>query len=339
MITVTRSRSNLPIVLVICCIIMLATLPVPTRAAGSRYFSETGFIVEGSLLAAFDRYGGTPVIGLPISDAMETTCESHPCLVQWFERTRLEIHHDDGQAYRGRIGADSLAARGIPWQFGTSGDAPGCRAFAETGYMACDLFLAGWQYYGGIERLGLPISAVQDETYLDAGTGRTMSYHTQWFERAALEDHREQGIMLRLLGSQTYPTWAEHLLADLINAERVNGGLPALAWDDQLAQVAREHSADLASHNLRGHDGSDGRTAGDRLSAVPLPGNWTGEIVDYDQSPVQSLNSFLRSSAHRMILLDPKPTHFGAGYGVALGPVRGGQWPATVWTVDFWVLR
>jgi uncharacterized protein YkwD len=145
--------------------------------------------------------------------------------------------------------------------------------------------------------------------------------------------------MLRLLGSQTYPTWAEHLLADLINAERAKAGLPALTWEDRLAQIARGHSQDLAQHNLRGHDSSDGQTAGNRLRAVPLPGTWTGEIVDYDQSPTQSLSSFLQSPAHRAILLDSKPTHLGVGYGVVLGPVRGGQWPATVWTVDFWAMR
>lgn len=317
---------------------LLSLTITPARAAGNRYFPETGFIVDGAMLAAFERYGGTPVIGLPISDAMETACESHTCLVQWFERTRLEIHHDDAQAYRGRIGVDFLAARGTSWQFGAGSDAPGCQVFTETGHAACDVFLTGWQQYGGAQRLGLPISQPQDETYLDAGTEQTVTYRTQWFERAALEDHGTHGIMLRLLGSQIYPNWAEHLLADLINAERMKAGLPALTWDDRLAQVAREHSLDLAQHNLRGHDSSDGRTAGDRLSSVPLDGTWIGEIVDYDQSPIQSLGSFLQSPAHRTIMLNPKPTHAGVGYGVVLGPVRGGQWPATVWTVDFWVM-
>jgi uncharacterized protein YkwD len=318
---------------------LLALTVTPARAAGNRYFPETGFIVDVPILAAFDRYGGVPVSGLPISDAMETGCEGHPCTVQWFERSRIEFHYDDGQAYRGRIGADFLAARGTPWQFGVSDSRPGCQIFAETGHTVCDVFLAGWGRSGGVERLGLPISPPQDETYVDSGTGQTITYRTQWFERAALEDHGAQGIMLRLLGSQTYPTWAEHLLADLINAERATAGLPALLWEDRLAQVARGHSQDLAWHNRRGHDSSDGRTAGDRLTAVPIRGTWTGEIVDYDQSPTQSLSSFLQSPAHRAIMLDPKPTHLGVGYGVVLGPVRGGQWPATVWTVDFWAMR
>jgi uncharacterized protein YkwD len=316
--------------------VLMATLPA-RAAERSRYFSETGFLVENALLAAFEGYGDVPVIGLPISDAMETTCEQNPCTVQWFERSRIEIHHDDGRAYRGRIGADFLAARGTPWQFGTNSGASGCHLFPETGQALCNVFLDGWQRYGGMERLGLPISAAQDETYLDAGTGQSVTYRTQWFERVALEDHGAQGIMLRLLGSQTYPTWAEHLLADLINAERAKTGLPSLAGDARLAQAARGHSLDLAHHNGRGHIGSDGRNPIERTQSLGLAGFFGGEVVTYDQSPVAAVQSFLRSPEHKEILLYANTTQLGVGYEVVLGPVRGQQWPATVWTVDFWV--
>jgi uncharacterized protein YkwD len=288
-------RSLLTILLTLCLFLM----SVPAHAAErSRYFSETGFLVENALLAAFERYGDVPVIGLPISDAMETTCEQHPCTVQWFERSRIEFH-DDGQAYRGRIGADFLAARGTPWQFGTGSGAPGCRLFSETGYALCDVFLDGWQRYGGMERLGLPISPIQEETYLDAGTGQPATYRTQWFERAALEDHGAHGVMLRLLGSQTYPAWAEHLLADLINVERAQAGLRALAWDERLAQAARGHSLDLARHNGRGHIGSNGRNPIERTQSLGLAGFFGGEIVTYDQSPVAAVQSFLHSPEHK----------------------------------------
>jgi hypothetical protein len=318
---------------------LLLLTVAPVQAAGSRYFPETGFIVDDPILAAFDRYGGVPVIGLPISGAMETTCEGQACEVQWFERSRIEIHHQDGQAYRGRIGADFLAARGTPWQSGNSTGGPGCHIFPETGHAVCDVFLDGWRRYGGTERLGLPISGVQDETYLDDGAGRAVTYRTQWFERAALEDHGPQGIMLRLLGSQTYPTWAEHLLADLINAERVKVGLPALVWRDDLAAIAQAHSLDSAQHNLHSHIGSDGRGPAERTASLSLPGYCGGEVISYQQSPVAALDALMRSPPHHEIILEARATHIGAGYGVVLGPVRGNQWPATVWTVDFCALH
>jgi uncharacterized protein YkwD len=322
--------------------VLLLVMPLttsPAHANGSRYFPETGFVVDSPMLAAFERYGGVSLIGLPISDAMETSCESQSCLVQWFERSRIEIHHDDGQAYRGRIAADFLAARGTPWQFGTESSTVGCRLFTETGYAACGSFLDAWQRYGGIERLGSPISSPQDETYIDDGTGESVTYRTQWFERAALEDHGTQGIMLRLLGSQTYPSWAEHLLADRINAERASAGLPALTWRDDLAEVARAHSVDSAQHNVHSHTGSDGRGPRERADALHLPGYCGGEVISYQQSPVAAIEALMRSPAHHDIILDPHATHFGVGYGVVLGQVRGGYWPATVWTVDFCALH
>jgi hypothetical protein len=106
------------VVLVLMALTLLAPQSTGAQPRGSRYFPGTGFIVAGAIFTAFNQYGGVPVIGLPISDVMETQCEQHPCMVQWFERTRIEVHHDDGQAYRGRIGADFLAQRGTPWQFG-----------------------------------------------------------------------------------------------------------------------------------------------------------------------------------------------------------------------------
>ena len=331
--------------LVLALLTLTVLVPLPAKAQNrSRYFPETGFIVDGAVLSAFNRYGGVPIIGLPISDAMETICEQSSCTVQWFERTRIEIHHDDGKAYRGRIGADFLAQRGTPWQFGTDdvqqhADEAPCLAFGKTGHVTCNVFLAAWKRYGATERLGLPITGVQDETYVDSGTGQTVTFRTQWLERAALEDHGEQGVLLRLLGSQTYPAWAEHLQADLINAQRVKSGLPPLAWHDGLAQAARSHSQDLAQHNGRGHIGTDGRDPIARTSNLGLSGFFGGEVVTYDQSPVAAFRSWMQSPPHREILLYPNTALLGVGYGVVLGPVRGNQWPATVWTADFWVTR
>jgi uncharacterized protein YkwD len=335
---------RIPVVLVLLTVSLLAPHATDAQPRGNRYFPETGFIVDGAVLAAFNRFGGVPIIGLPISDAMETMCEQRPCTVQWFERTRIEIHHDDGQAYRGRIGADFLAQRGTPWQFGNdtvqqhAAEAP-CLAFRETGHVTCTVFLAAWNRYGGTERLGLPISKVRDERYVDGGTGQTVTFRTQWFERAALEDHGDQGVLLRLLGSQTYPAWAEQLLATLINTERANAGLAPLTWNDALAHAARGHNLDLAQHNGRGHIGTDGRDPIARTSNPGLSGFFGGEVVTYDQSPVAAFRSWMQSPAHKEILLYSNTALLGVGYGVVLGPVRGNQWPATVWTADFWVTQ
>ncbi|MEM8531467.1 MAG: hypothetical protein AAGF95_11520 [Chloroflexota bacterium] len=63
------------------------------------------------ILSAYTQFGAVPLLGLPISAAMETDCEGTPCTVQWFERSRVEVLIT-GERYRGRIGADYLSGRG-----------------------------------------------------------------------------------------------------------------------------------------------------------------------------------------------------------------------------------
>ncbi|MEM8531466.1 MAG: CAP domain-containing protein [Chloroflexota bacterium] len=205
----------------------------------------------------------------------------------------------------------------------------------ETGHTICEPFLSAWQQFGGVERLGLSISGVQDETYVDAGTGQTVSFPTQWYERGALEAQPD-GVQLRLLGNQTYPTWAERLLADLINAERQQAGLNALEWYDGLAEVARAHSADAAQNNFESHTSSDGRQPWERLAVLELPGTFNGEVISFHLSPVRSIERLMQSDGHRNIILSSDSTHFGVGYSFVLGPVKPDNGPATVWTVDFW---
>jgi uncharacterized protein YkwD len=44
--------------------------------------------------------------------------------------------------------------------------------------------------------------------------------------------------------------YLEHKIKDLVNAERAKNGLPALAWNADIAAVARQHSQDLAQENM-----------------------------------------------------------------------------------------
>lgn len=44
----------------------------------------------------------------------------------------------------------------------------------------------------------------------------------------------------------------------LVNAERRKHGLPALAWDARLAEIASNHSRDMAQRNYLGHDSPEG---------------------------------------------------------------------------------
>lgn len=167
--------------------------------AGERCFSETGFCISGPIRAYWERRGGLPVFGLPITAPMQESVEGRLLQVQWFERDRLEIQ-PDGQVTAGRLGAERLEQLGTPWQPGPGTPAgPGCLAFPATGHQLCGPFAAYWRANGGLERFGLPLTGAFNAEL----EGKT--YTVQYFERRRFELHPELGpdtVLLGLLGRE-----------------------------------------------------------------------------------------------------------------------------------------
>ncbi len=62
-----------------------------------------------------------------------------------------------------------------------------------------------------------------------------------------------------------------------INEKRVAGGLPALAWNAQLAAAAQAHAADCAGRNRGSHVSSDGARLAARLQSAGYAASWSGE--------------------------------------------------------------
>ena len=67
------------------------TAGVPDPQNGSRYFPETQHSLSGEFRQYWERRGGLPVFGYPISEPTEEEGR----LVQYFERARLEYHPED----------------------------------------------------------------------------------------------------------------------------------------------------------------------------------------------------------------------------------------------------
>ncbi|GAB4432116.1 MAG: hypothetical protein OHK0015_19250 [Chloroflexi bacterium OHK40] len=175
-------------------------LAAPAAAqADQRCFAETGLCISGPIRAYWERGGGLPVFGLPITPQSVELVEGQPLQAQWFERDRLEIQAD-GRVTAGRLGVERLAQLGTPWQPGPGAPAsPGCAAFPETGHQVCGAFAAYWRANGGLERFGLPVTG-EFTTELE---GRP--YTVQYFERRRFELHPEIGpsaVLLGLLGSE-----------------------------------------------------------------------------------------------------------------------------------------
>jgi hypothetical protein len=177
---------------------------VANAQTGERCFPETGYCIAGPIRAYWERNGGLPVFGYPISEQRQENVEGRNLQIQWFERDRLEDHGPAG-VLAGRLGDEWLLQTGRSWQqlYPRQSPTPTCRFFAETGFNLCEPFLSYWQLNGGLARFGYPLTPTFDEVI----DGRV--YEVQYFERRRMEYHPEyrgtpSEVLLGLLGHAVY---------------------------------------------------------------------------------------------------------------------------------------
>jgi hypothetical protein len=183
----------------------------PPAQTERRCFEATGQCIEGRLLAFWERNNGMRAFGMPIASTTELEIDGRPRLVQWFERSRLELHPENPAPYDvllGRLGAEIFSRR--PSDTGTIPTGmpeAGCRRFPQTGRSVCGSFLQTWRTYGldldgqrgtgeaeSLALFGLPLTDARVEM-LDDGQQHTV----QWFERARFELHPENPAPFRVL--------------------------------------------------------------------------------------------------------------------------------------------
>jgi hypothetical protein len=200
----------------------------PTANPDQTYFPETGHRLASGFLGFWERSGGLPVFGFPLTEEFEqrTADASSFFTVQVLERQRFEYHPElAGSPYEvslGRLGVEDAAQRADlrgAWAFNpvpaTVAHPVGCRYVPETQHRLCGEFRPYWETHGlelgdpgvsGRESLalfGYPIS----EEFIDPHTGLI----TQYFERAVFEYHAElppgQRVLLRRLGAGMVARW------------------------------------------------------------------------------------------------------------------------------------
>lgn len=173
---------------------LTSTLPAAanTRAGMPVFFPETGHTLGYTFREFYDRQGGTPVFGLPLSEVFLE--DGRP--VQYFERARFEWHANLLQVQAGHLGRWAARERmnEAPFQPQTGATA-GAVFFPETGQALAGSFLNFWRSNGGLPTFGYPISAEFRE--VNAQNGQT--YSVQYFERARFEYHPQQPPGARVL--------------------------------------------------------------------------------------------------------------------------------------------
>lgn len=113
------------------------------------------------------------------------------------------------------------------------------------------------------------------------------------------------------------PGDAEQKLFALVNRERVAAHLPALVWDESLAQVARGHSEDMHKTGLIGHLSPTTGSAADRVRAAKIKTAVVLENVARAYSISGVHDGLMNSPGHRANILSSTATNIGIG--VVLG--------------------
>ena len=177
---------------------------------GQRTFPETGKSVQGKFLAYWDKNGGLPQQGFPISGEMQEVSDTDgkTYTVQYFERAVFELHPENqppNDVLLSLLGVflyNQKYPTGAPNQ--AANNQAGSRLFQETGKRVGGVFLDYWTKNGGLPQQGFPISDEFNE--VSGLDGKT--YKVQYFQRAVFEYHPENkapyDVLLSQLGTFRY---------------------------------------------------------------------------------------------------------------------------------------
>jgi len=126
---------------------------------------------------------------------------------------------------------------------------------------------------------------------------------------------------------------AERTMGSLLNVERGHTGLPALEYDELLAEVARAHSEDMLKRHFFSHTNPDRESPGDRAvrrhpelvarigenihHVMITPGFELSQNMGLDQITQNGMASLMKSPPHRANILNTTYDHVGIGYAAS----------------------
>jgi hypothetical protein len=164
-------------------VVLLAAWALPVASAQNepRYFTATGHYLRGAFRSFWERNGGLPILGYPLTEEYYRKTDGR--IVQYFERASFELTIQGSQAIigLGRLGVEVTGGKLFP-RTPPAASTRLRRYFPETGHSLQGAFKTSWETRGGTAIFGLPISEEIAEQLAD---GR---WHTvQYFERARFE--------------------------------------------------------------------------------------------------------------------------------------------------------
>ena len=106
---------------------------------------------------------------------------------------------------------------------------------------------------------------------------------------------------------------AEKLLLGMLNKARAKAGLPELTYDEKLADVARQHSEDMAENDFFAHISPTRGTLEDRLKRANIAARKFTENLATNTDLQASHDGLMGSPGHRKNILDDEVNRVGVG--------------------------
>jgi len=286
--------------------------------------------------------GGLPVFGYPTTHARgRTSPQGSYLLSQWFERNRLELHPENAAPYNvllGRLGDEVLRLAGRDPASLPKGSSTADHYYPAVGHAIAPQFWDYWHSHGldlgdaGIserESLALFGYPISEATMERASTGESLL--TQWFERARFEYHPNNPdsskVELGLLGNEIQPTSPQRALTQA-NRYRTVLGLPPLELHPAVVAAAQHHAdyfllnyrnqaaQEFGAHGeVAGQGGFTGKWPSDRIKVTGYPYFGGAEVMAFTGDPADSVDQWMATIYHRLILIDPNARYTGYGYG------------------------
>ncbi|NNF99669.1 MAG: CAP domain-containing protein [Desulfobacteraceae bacterium] len=120
---------------------------------------------------------------------------------------------------------------------------------------------------------------------------------------------------------------AETQVLEIVNQERAENNLGALAWNDLLFESARGHSVDMADQDYFSHESLDGRTPAQRVAAAGYDYNSMAEnIAAGHGTPQAVMEGWMASDGHRANILSEDVCDLGVGYAYDAQSTYGHYW-------------
>jgi uncharacterized protein YkwD len=100
----------------------------------------------------------------------------------------------------------------------------------------------------------------------------------------------------------------ERRIFDLLNDERAGKGISPLIWDDEVAEIARVHSQNMADHKFFSHRDLEGLTVDGRAETYGMS-SWRGIgeniacMLGQDEPAAAAVKMWMQSPGHRQNIL------------------------------------